>query len=269
MVDNAPKPPFPLNFDPGIFDETSATIDNEWWPLKPGTQMTWEGSALEGGEKVRKRVVFTVTDMTKEIAGVRTQVGWDRDYDDDELVESELIFHAQAKDGSVWHLGQSVAHFEDRPELNSKEHYDGTRVWMVGYLEGAKAGIHMPAAPKLGDPPYSQGFAPHPWDWDDWGEVYQVGQKVSTPTGTYSDVVVIREWEPTIPGVFQLKYHARGVGCVAVGWLGEKDDEREELKLVKVVTLTPEERAEVRATVREHESRANMYSLTPPAQVED
>src|SRR3990172_11026781 len=84
----------PANFDPANFDSSSTIIDNEWWPLKPGTQMTWEGSAFEDDEKVRRKVVFTVTDMTKEIAGVRTLVGWDRDYVNDELTESELTFLA-------------------------------------------------------------------------------------------------------------------------------------------------------------------------------
>jgi hypothetical protein len=116
-----PEAPFPVNFDPDIFDETSTTIDNEWWPLPPGKQMTWEGTALDDeGEKIPRKVVFTVTDMTKEIAGVRTVVGWDRDFQDGELTESELIFLAQSKDGAVWHLGESVEHFEDRPEINAK-----------------------------------------------------------------------------------------------------------------------------------------------------
>ena len=92
-----PEAPFPVNFDPDIFDETSTTIDNEWWPLPPGKQMTWEGTALDDeGEKIPRKVVFTVTDMTKEIAGVRTVVGWDRDFQDGELTESELIFLAQS-----------------------------------------------------------------------------------------------------------------------------------------------------------------------------
>jgi uncharacterized membrane protein YkoI len=83
----------------------------------------------------------------------------------------------------------------------------------------------------------------------------------------YSDVLVIREWEPIDPDVSQLKYYARGVGTVRIGWLGEEDEERETLELVKLVTLTPVALAEVRAAVLAHESRSYMYSLTPPAQV--
>lgn len=254
------KAPFPVNFDPGIFDKTSATIDNEWWPLKPGTQMTFEGSAFEGDEKIRRRVVFTATDMTKEIAGVRALVGWDRDYNDGELTESELIFLAQDKEGNVWHLGEYVEHYEEGG------HFDGGRLWLVGYLEGAKAGIQMTAAPKLGASPYAQGFAPHPWDWDDNARVYQVGQKTCVRVGCYSDVLVIEEYEPAIPGVSQLKYYARGVGSVRIGWLGEEDEERETMELVKLATLSPDELAKTRAAVLEHESRAYMYGLTPPAQ---
>ena len=33
------------DFDPGRFSDPVA-IDNQWFPLKPGTQLTWEGSAL-------------------------------------------------------------------------------------------------------------------------------------------------------------------------------------------------------------------------------
>lgn len=252
--------PFPVNFDRSIFGPDSATIDNEWWPLKPGTQMTFEGSAFEEGERIRRRVVFTVTDLTKVIAGVRVLVGWDRDYNDNELSESELIFLAQDKEGNVWHLGEYVEHYEEGG------HFAGGRLWLVGYLEGAKAGIQMTASPKLGAPPYSQGFAPPPWDWDDNARVYQVGQKTCIRLGCYSDVLVIEEFEPAIPGISQLKYYARGVGSVRIGWLGEEDEERETMELVKLVTLSPEALAQTRASVLEHEGRAYMYGLTPPAE---
>lgn len=262
-----PGLPFPVNFDPDIFDETSATIDNPWWPLPPGKQLTWEGSALDDeGERIPRKVVFTVTDMTKEIAGVENLIIWERDYDEDGMViESELLFLAQAKDGTVWHFGEAVEHWEYDEDIDARDHYTGTRVWMVGYLEGCKAGIYMLADPKLGAPGYSQGFVPSPYDWDDWGEIYQTGLDFDTPAGKFTDVMAIREWEPRAPGVSQLKYYARGVGTVGVGWLGEADTEREEMRLTKNVMLNSRERAAVRAAVRTHESKSYMYSLTSPA----
>jgi hypothetical protein len=82
----------------------------------------------------------------------------------------------------------------------------------------------------------------------------------------YDDVLVIREYAPLDPGFSQLKYYARGVGTVRIHRPGEEDEEGETLELAKLVTLTPEELAEVRAAVRAHEGRSYMYGLTPPAQ---
>src|SRR6266545_7235372 len=55
-------------------------IDNTWSPLVPGTQFILEGQANRGGGLLPHRVVFTVTDLTKVINGVRTRVLWDVDY---------------------------------------------------------------------------------------------------------------------------------------------------------------------------------------------
>ena len=106
----------------------------------------------------------TVTDLTKEVAGVTTVVCWDRDYVADvgepfekaELVEAEVVFFAQADDGTVWHLGQYPEEYEDGKLTESPG-------WLQGIKDG-KAGIYMPGKPKLGDPSFSQGWAPSvPW----------------------------------------------------------------------------------------------------------
>ena len=251
-------PPFALNFDPSIFDKTSATIDNQWWPLAQGKQLTWEGHAFDGEDRIRRRIVFTVTDLTKEIAGVRTAVGWDRDYNDGVLVESELIFLAQDKDGNVWHFGQYAEIYDEEGQ------FDGGSAWIVGYLDGAKAGILMQATPTLGAPAYSEGFAPPPFFWDDNARVYRTGQETCVEAGCYKDVLIIEEFEPTKPGASQLKYYARGVGNVRTGWLGEEEEEREELGLVRSVVLTPAQLAAARAEALKLDARATVYGITPP-----
>jgi hypothetical protein len=48
----------------------STHVDNRWFPLVPGTQMTWVGHALDDDERIERKVVFTVTDLVKEIDGV-------------------------------------------------------------------------------------------------------------------------------------------------------------------------------------------------------
>ena len=255
-VETPAKPPFAVNVDPADFDETSATIDNQWWPLKPGTQLTWEGQALDGEDVIQRRIIFTVTDLTKEIAGVKTLVGWDRDFNDGVLIESELIFLAQDKEGNVWHFGQYS-------EIWDEGQYDGGSAWLVGYLDGAKAGILMTGNPQLGMAPYSEGFAPPPYFWDDFARIYRMGVRTCVPAGCYNDVLVTEEYEPTKPGQSQLKYYAKGVGNVRTGYRGD-DEEQEELGLVRSVQLTPAQLVAARAEALKLEARASLYGLTQP-----
>ena len=88
------------DFDRSNFDD-SATVDNEWFPLEPGAHSVFEGSAIDDGERISRRVVTTVTDLTKEIDGVNSVIVWERDYNEGDLVEAELGFFAQDNDGNV------------------------------------------------------------------------------------------------------------------------------------------------------------------------
>jgi hypothetical protein len=224
----------------------------------PGTRLIWEGEAFDGEDKIERRVVFTVTDLTKEIGGVRTLVGWDRDYNDGKLTESELIFLAQDKVGNVWHFGQYAELYDEEGQ------FDGGSAWLAGYLKGAKAGILMQANPRPGTPAYSEGFAPPPFYWDDFARVRRTGLRTCARATCYPDVTMIEEFEPTKPGAFQLKYYARGVGVVRVGWRGENEEEKETLELVRVVKLSPAELAKAREEALQLEARANVYGQTPP-----
>lgn len=248
------------SFDPANFGPDSADVDNPLFPLEPGTRYVWEGTALDEGERVERRVEFIVTDLTKEIAGVRAVVGWDRDYNDDLLGESELIFYAQDRFGNVWHLGEYVEHWKEEGEL------DGARLWVHGDPVGAEAGIGMHADPRIETGSYSQGYVPPPWFWDDDAEVSEVGARNCVPVGCYDDVVVIKEYEPRFPKIFQLKYYAPGVGGIRVGWKGSKDEERETMVLTVFEKLDAGELDEVRASVLEQEDRGLAYARLPVAE---
>jgi len=247
-----------LDIDPANFDNPTV-IDNEWLPMEPGHRLIFEGHHIdENGERIPHVVVETVTDLTKEINGIRTRVVLEEDYADEELVELEIAFHAQDNDGNVWHLGQLVEEYEEGILV-------GGRVWLVGYTEGAHAGIRALAEPQEGDT-YSQGYAPPPFNWTDRSLVYQMGQQTTVPAGSYEDVMVIAEWdEETEEGVFQDKYHARGVGVVRVGFRGP-DPEKEELELVGIEELSPEELADARREALRMEEFAYLYGKTPPAE---
>lgn len=248
------------NFDPQNFDRPTI-IDNEWFPLRPGTQYIYEGFTEEAGERVPHRVVFTVTDLTKVIAGVRTVVAWDQDHSAGELVEAELAFFAQDNEGNVWHLGQY-------PEVYENGKFVEAPAWIAGF-EGARPGITIKARPQLGAPSYSQGWGPAV-NWTDRARVAQVGQEVCVPYGCYQDVLVTEEFSQEEPNAFQLKYYARGVGNIRVGWKGA-DTTQETLELVSFTHLSPEALAQVRAEALKLEQRAyqiskDVYAHTPPAE---
>ena len=249
------------DFDSKNFDR-STHIDNQWFPLKPGTRFVYEGFTIEDSKSVPHRVVFTVTDLTKVIGGVRTVVAWDQDYSAGRLEETEIVFFAQDKDGNVWHLGQY-------PEVYENGKFVEAPAWIHGIQDG-KAGIMMKADPRLGTPSYSEGWAPSV-PWTDRGVVYQVGQKTCVPLKCYEDVLVIDETSKEELGVHHLKYYARGVGYVRVGWRGEGDQTQETLELVKVEQLGPQALAEARAAALELEKRAykiskKVYAHTSPAE---
>jgi hypothetical protein len=250
------------DFDPADF-EPAAAIDNEWFPLTPGTQFIYEGSSLDDGDRLTHRVVFSVSDMTKEVAGVQVVVIWDRDYTEGELVEAEIAFFAQDRDGNVWHLGQYPEEYEGGKLVKSPG-------WVAGE-EGAKAGIAMKATPELGTPSYAQGYAPPPINWIDRGRTYQMGVETCVPVDCYEDVLVIEEFERTKPGAFQLKYYAPGVGNVRVGWRGKNEEEREELELVGYRQLNPTQMQRAREAVLALDENAlrriPAFESTTPAEV--
>jgi hypothetical protein len=251
-----------LDLDHRDFDENSINITNKWWPLTPGKQLIYEGSTTEDGVKTPHRIVFTVTDLTKIIHGIRVVVVWDRDYSDGKLEETELAFFAQDKKGNVWHLGQYREMF-DGPE------FTGGRAWMIGHLPGAKAGIMMPANPKTGTPSYSQGYAPAPFYWTDRAKVVQMNQKDKVPYGSFKNVMVIEENNAEEPGALQLKYYAPGVGNIRVGWKGSDKQSTEVLELVEFKTLSPKELLQVRKEALELEKRNWIYGTTHPAEPRD
>jgi hypothetical protein len=251
------------DFKRAQFDKSSTHIDNKYFPLKPGTQLNYKGSAIPEGEKtrVKRRVVTTVTDLSKWIDGVRTLVIWERDYTAGKLGESELAFFAQDKAGNVWLLGEYPEEYENRKVVDAP-------TWISGQ-KGARAGIAMLANPRVGSPDYAQGFAPAPIEFKDRARVYKKGQKTCVPVKCYKDVLVIEEFEKGEPGIFHLKSYTPKVGLVRVGWRGANEEEKETLALVKRQQLSSKTMAKVRKKALKLDKRAykrsEVYRKTQPA----
>jgi hypothetical protein len=247
-----------MEFDPKRFTR-AAVVDNPWMPLPAGKQLVYEGSQVEDGKRIPHRVYFTVTDLNKDINGVPAVVVLEQDLSRGKLEEQELVFFSQDDSGNVWHLGQ----IRETYDTDGGE-FVGTRAWMVGHLNGAHAGIMMQANPKVGVPSYSQGFAPTPFNWTDRARVRSLTETTKVPAGEFSPVLVTEEFDQEYPNAVQLKYYARGIGTVRVGYTGN-DPQQEVLELVRVNTLSADEMAAARAEVAALEERAYVYATTKPA----
>jgi hypothetical protein len=263
------------DFDSAVFEPPTA-IDNQWFPLAPGTQFTFVGQAGLGDEEVRilpRIVVFTVTDMIKIIDGVETLVIWDQDFAIDEegeqfLVEEQLAFFVQDEDGNVWNLGEYPEEFEDG------EFVGAPSTWIQG-VQDAQGGIIVLGRlgrQRLGTE-YLQGLAPS-IEFFDCGLVHRKLRRLPVRGEVFRNIVVIRERDAFDPeGGIQQKYYVRRVGLVKVDAV--RDPEGERLELVEQATLGRGGLAIARQNVKRLEANAYnseddrvrfVYGQTDPAE---
>jgi hypothetical protein len=222
-------------------------ITNRFLPMKPGTRLTLEGNV----EGVPHRVVFTITDLTKEVADVNTLVIWDTDTSEDELVESELAFFAQDGAGNVWNLGEYPEEFENGEFIGAPS------TWITGEA-GAKAGIHMRLLRGVSSRLYVQGFAPE-IDFLDCARIADKFEQTCVPAGCFDQVLITHETNLLDPqGGIQSKFHAPRVGIVKVGSVDPPDGET--LELVAVEKLSADDLEEARKEALRLDRRGYRFS---------
>jgi hypothetical protein len=251
------------DFDPKNFDDPT-NIDNEWMTLKPGMRYVYAGTTVDEDKPIPHRVVIHVTDLTKMIGEIRCVVAYDLDFSEGNLVEAELAFFAQDNEGNVWRIGEY-------PEEYEEGEYVLNSCWLNG-IDGAIAGISMKGEPILDSPSYSQGWSPST-GFTDRGQVYLMGQEVCVPMNCYEDVMVIAEGSEEEGDAKQLKYWAKEVGNVKVGWMGGDEKTQEVLELVDVIELGAEGLTKIREEAIELEKSAyerskDVYGLTSPLEFE-
>jgi hypothetical protein len=234
-------------------------VDSQWLPLVPGTRWTWTGHAFDGKDRIRRKVVITVTDLTKVVDGVPTVVTYDQDFNDGKMEEAEIALFAQDDEANVWLFGEYPEEYEDGEIVK-------TPAWIAG-IDRAKAGIAVKASPQMGSPSYAQGWGPAV-GWNDRAKTIEMGAETCVPVACYTDVLVVKEFGRTDPGAFQTKYYAPGIGNVRVGWGGPNEEEREELVLTTLEHLDAAALADLRETVLAQEARGlrnnHAYSQTVP-----
>jgi hypothetical protein len=176
-------------------------VDNPWFPLRPGTTYLYRG--IKDGRPSRD--VLTVTRKTKVIEGVRCTVVRDRLYLRGRLEERTQDWYAQDKAGNVWYFGEATAELNPDGSVKSTE---GS--WQSG-VDGARAGIFMPAHPHVGQSGLQEFYKGHA---EDHFRVLSLAAEVHTPASSSDAALLTREWTPLEPGVVDHKVYVRGIGTV-------------------------------------------------------
>lgn len=267
LANHVPLPPdhqfTEKDFDVSHFSANSVNVDNKFLPVPPGTTFTLTGTANRGGGGNAHQVVFTVTELTKVVNGVRTQVLWDRDIQEGVLVEEELAFWAQDDFGNVWLMGEY-------PEEHEGKKVSAPSAWLAG-VQGSTPGVLMRRDPQVNTTQYMQGRAPSV-EFLDLAKVFAVGQQTCVPVGCFDGVLVVDEWDPQNQPQdgHQFKYHAPGVGIVQVTARG--GDEQETLVATEHRTLSRAELDAANQRALELDQRAYTlakaaYGATLPAEI--
>ena len=204
-----------VRLDPADF---TTRIDNPWWLMRPGSRWISRETAPDG---TRQRVVVTVTRKTKRIAnGVTARVLHDVVTEGRKPVEITDDWYAQDRCRNVWYLGEATTEYENGKVVST----EGS--WEAG-VDGAEAGVMVPAKPRVGMEYRQEHYAGHA---EDRAAVLSLREQVEVPAGYFrkGNVLMTSEWNPLEPRVAEHKFYARGIGPVlAIGISGGAD--REEL----------------------------------------
>jgi hypothetical protein len=214
--------------DPAEFD-APATGRNPYMPLVPGRQSVREGSTQIGGRTVPHQVTTTITDVYREIAGVRTVALLDHEIDAGQVTQISVDYMAEDKAGNVWLVGGYTEQYEGGQFVAAAD------AWLHG-VNGAEAGILVHAEPEVGSPLYS--VAKLDQEEDDVAQVEQVGIRHCVPFDCFDDVLVVREGKVDAPDN-EFKYYARDVG--QIDNVPREDSRHKDVEqLINLTTLSPD-----------------------------
>ena len=177
-------------------------IDNRYWPMAPGTRWTYREDLGHGRSQ---EIVVTVTHRTKRVAsGVTARVVRDVATERGVVVEATDDWYAEDAAGNVWYLGEQTAEYKNG-KLVTRE---GS--WEAG-VDGARAGIVMPAHPRVGMTYQQEYFAGHA---EDRATVVRLAGRATVPYGRFARLLVTRDFSPLEPSATEHKSYARAVGPV-------------------------------------------------------
>jgi len=182
-------------------DDFTVDVTNRWYPLEPGTRWTYR--EVEDGKA--QSVVVTSTSVTRKVAsGVTARIVRDTVSRNGQVLEDTKDLYAQSSDGTVWYLGEETAEFENGKPASREGSFEAG-------VDGAEAGVIMPARPKVGmsyRQEYYKGKA------EDRGKILAFGKTAKVPAGSYANLLKTADTNPLEPNSLEHKYYAKGVGLV-------------------------------------------------------
>lgn len=240
-----PAPYTRFAFDPANFvDPTLST--NPLVPLHPGTQWVRSGTTEVGRRKVPHSAISTMTDVVREIDGVKVIAMLDQSTDSGETAEVGFDYFALDKDGNVWIMGGYTEDFQ------AGEFTGAGEAWL-GAASGGAPGVLMPGKVR----PHSQRWAIAAVDASEkpsLGEPVKVGIRKCVAFGCFDNVTVMREGEfKAIDN--ELKYYAPGIGVI-FNDPKAASLHQDSFELVNIVQLSPQGLAEQSQVVLDLEEHA-------------
>jgi hypothetical protein len=178
-------------------------IDNRYFPMQRGTMWTYRETEPGGPQK---QVVVTVTHQRKRILGIEATVVHDVVTEAGQVREDTWDWYAQDREGNVWYLGEDTKAYEEGGAVST----EGS--WRAG-VDGAQAGIVMPAEPRVGQT-YRQEY--YPGHAEDAASVLGVREWAQTPLGIFRGALLTKDYTSLDADILEYKLYAKGVGPVLI-----------------------------------------------------
>jgi hypothetical protein len=192
-----------FNVDPKEFASTGR---NTYFILEPGYVLHFKGK--DEAKKAELRI--TVLNETRMVAGIETRVVEERETSNGVPTEISRNFFAISRvTNDVYYFGEEVDSYKNGKVVD----HEGT--WLAGEGDN-RYGMAMPAVPTVGQR-YYQEIAPKLAM--DRAEIVSLTETMTTPAGTFDNVLKTKETSLLEPDDEEFKYYAPGIGLIRDGGL--------------------------------------------------
>jgi hypothetical protein len=216
-----------VEFDADNFSNPTL-INNQYWPLVPGSVYVYYAEGTDGCEVSRTTVLASTKDdfegdyAENNFEAVEVEdLAWVSEDCDGEyvLVEATTDWYAQDDDGNVWYVGEDTTAWDDDEECptNAGSWEAGSDVADVG--SDAEGGIIMLAEPEVGLA-YQQEY--YEDEAEDMAKILRTDAKVDTELDSYEGCLMTKEWSPIERGAIEHKFFCPWDGLVLVDELKGK-----------------------------------------------